>query len=193
MLRTLCFPLLVAVLTASPAWSEPRPFVTASGKSSAAFQATFPLGDFTGTTDDVFGEVSVDPQNIPSGVSGSVTIRSASLKTGIAGRDRDLRKTLEVETHPVIRFTVLDVGASFPSLAEKVDTALTINGSLSIRGVERSITLTGRARIQEGQLWVRGEGTLALSQYGVTPPKKFFLAVGDTVRISFDSLLAPKQ
>lgn len=185
--------LLVGTLTASPAWSDPKPFVIVSEKSRVTFQATFPLGDFTGATEEVTGELSIDPLDIPSGVSGGVALSPAALKTGMAGRDRDLGKTLEVEKYPFIRFTVLEVRASFPSLAERSDTVIAIDGLLSIRGVERPITLTGRARIQEGRLWVRGEGALTLTQYGITPPKKFFLTVGDTVQISFDALLAPKE
>lgn len=190
---TFFFALLLAALPASPVWSDPKLFVIVSDKSRVEFQATYPLGDFTGATEEVSGELSVDPQNVPLGVSGSVSVKPESLKTGIAGRDSDLRKMLEVERHPLIRFTVLSVQASFPSLAEKADTTLTIDGLLIIRGVERPVTLTGRARIQEGRLWVRGEGALTLTRYGIDPPKKFFMAVGDTVRVSFDALLKPGE
>lgn len=193
MRRALTVVALVGSFIASPVWSEPKPFVTIPGKSRVAFQATFPLGDFTGATEELSGELSIDPLNIPLGASGSVHLNPAALKTGIAGRDRDLMMALEVEKHPLIRFTVMEVQAAFPSLAERADTVVTIHGLLSIRGVERPVTLTGRARLQTERLWVRGEGALTLTQYGITPPKKFFLTVGDTVQISFDALLAPKD
>jgi polyisoprenoid-binding protein YceI len=178
---------------ASPLWAEPKIYVVVPAKSQVMFEAGFPLGDFTGITQEVWGEFQADLENIPAGIKGSVTVNPASLKTGIHGRDRDLKKTLEVEKHPEIRFTVREVRASFPSLAERADTRLTIGGELSIRGVERPITLTGRAQIRDGQVWVRGEGNLKMTDYGIRLPKKFFLSVGDQTRVSFDVLLAPKE
>lgn len=157
------------------------------------FEASFPLGEFRGISQEVRGEFQADLENIPAGIRGSVTVNTASLKTGIDRRDRDLQTTLEVDKHPSIRFTVQEARASFPSLAERVDTQLSIEGTLSIRGVERPLTLTGRAQIREGQVWVRGEGNLKMTSYGISPPKKFFLSVGDQTRVSFDVLLAPKE
>lgn len=176
-----------------PAWAGPTTYVIIPAKSRVMFEASFPLGDFTGTAQELWGEFRADPENLHGGITGSVTVNPASFKTGIDRRDQDLRKTLEVDTHPEIRFTVREVRASFGSLAERADTHLTIVGGLSIRGVERPITLTGRAQIREGHAWVRGEATLRMTDFGITPPKKFFLSVGDQTRVSFDVLLAPKE
>ncbi len=180
-------------LTASPAWPEPKPYAVLPVRSQVAFDATYPLGDFSGTTDEVAGEFTLDPGNLSLGVRGSATVNPASLRTGIRGRDRDLRSVLEVDKYPEIRFTLAEVDASFPSLAERADTALRITGVLMIHGVERPVTLSGRARIVEGRLWVRGEGTVKMADFGIRPPKKFFLSVKDEVQVRFDVLLAPRE
>lgn len=188
---------MVAVLSllfaTSPVRAEPKTYVVVPARSQVMFEASFPLGDFRGTTEEVRGEFQADLENIPGGIRGSVTVNPASLKTGIDRRDQDMRMTLEVEKHPNIRFTVREVRTSFPSLAERADTQLVIEGELSIRGVDRPITMTGRAQIRDGQVWVRGEGTLKMTDYGVRPPRKFFLSVGDQTRVAFDVLLAPRE
>ena len=157
------------------------------------FEARYPLGDFVGATEKVTGEFRINPDNVTRGVSGSVTVNPADLKTGIEWRDRDLRKALETEKYPEIRFTVEEVQASFPSLAERADIAVTIKGVMVIRRVERPMTWTGRARIDEGKLWVRGEAELKMTDFGITPPRKFFMAVGEGVRLGFDLRLTPKE
>lgn len=186
--------LLLALVSVAPgAEAQPKSYGVVAGKSQVRFEASYPLGDFSGTTEDVTGELRLDSANVSQGVSGSVTVNPARLRTGSDGRDRDLRRTLETDRYPEIRFRVEEVLASFPALAERTDVTLKISGVMLIRGVERAMTWTGRARIEEGKLWVRGESELKLTDFGITPPKKFFLAVGDGVRASFDLRLAPSQ
>jgi len=185
--------LLSLLFTTTQVRAEPKTWVVVPARSQVMFEANFPLGDFRGTTEEIRGEVQADLENISAGVRGNVTLNPASLKTGIDRRDQDMRATLEVEKHPNIRFTIREVRASFPSLAERADTQLVIEGELSIHGVDRVITLTGRAQIRDGQVWVRGEGTLKMTDYGIRPPRKFFLSVGDQTRVAFDVLLAPRE
>lgn len=187
--------ILILLLLVAPRGvaGEPRAYGVVAGKSQVTFEASYPLGDFSGTSEDVTAELRLDPANVALGMTGSVTVNPARLKTGIDGRDRDLRKTLDTDRNGEIRFTVDTVQASFPSLAEHVDVRLKISGVLRIRGVERSTSWTGRARIEEGKIWVRGETELKLSDFGIPPPKKFFLTVGDAVRAGFDLRLAPKE
>ncbi len=187
--------ILLLVLLSAPASAdgEPGPYTVVAGKSRVTFEAKYPLGDFSGTTEEVTGYLRLDPANIPLGVAGSVSANAGRLKTGDEGRDGDLRKTLETDRHGEIRFSTEEVKSSFPSLAEHADVMLRISGTLRIRGVERATTWTGRARLERGRIWVRGETELRLTDFGITPPKKFLLAVGDRVRASFDLRLAPAE
>ena len=81
--------------------------------------------------------------------------------------------------------------ASFPSLTERADVLLTISGVMAIRGVERAMSFAGRARLRDDKLWVRGESQLQMSQFGMKPPSRFFMRVGDSLLVSFDVTLAP--
>ena len=185
--------LFVLLLVPTGADGEPKSYTVVAGKSRVTFDATYPLGDFSGATEAVTGQLRLDPANIPLGVAGSVSADPSRLKTGNDGRDSDLRKTLETGRYGEIRFSADAVTSSFPSLAEHTDVILRISGVLRIRGVERRTTWTARARLEGKMIWVRGETDLKLTDFGITPPKRFFLAVGDGVRAGFDLRLAPAE
>jgi len=185
--------LFVLLLVPISADAEPKSYAVIAGKSRATFDATYPLGDFSGATEAVTGQLRLDPANIPLGVTGSVTANPTGLRTDNARRDSDLRKTLETDRYGEVRFNAEEVKSSFPSLAEHTDVILRISGVLRIRGVERPTTWTARARLEGGMIWVRGETNLKLTDFGITPPKRFFLTVGDGVRAGFDLRLAPAE
>lgn len=191
MFRSSLVLLLLAVATSADA--QPKLYAVAPGRSRVTFEAKYPLGDFSGATDRVKGEVRLNSDNVPEGIAGTVTVDPATLGTGIEARDRDLRKALETDRYPELTFTVESVQASFPSLAERADITLTITGVMLIRGVKRPMTWTARARTEEKTLWVRGEAELRMSAFGIPPPRKLFLTVGDTVRVGFDVRLEPRE
>lgn len=185
--------LLVLLFVPTSAAGGPRSYTVIAGKSRVIFEAKHPLGDFSGVTEDVAGHLRLDPANIPFGVAGNVSVNPAGLRTGNDHRDSDLRKTLETDRYGEIRFSPEEIQSSFPSLAEHTDVRLRISGTLRVRGVERPTTWAGRARLERERIWVRGETELRLTDFGITPPTKFFLAVGDGLRASFDLRLAPAE
>jgi polyisoprenoid-binding protein YceI len=182
--------LLTALALAGPAGAESRRWTPVPGKSTVGFTASFPLGDFAGSTHEVGGEFRGDPADLRRPVTGALAVPVSSLRTGIDGRDRDMRQTLAADRHPDIRFTVQEVTPTFSSAAERSDVLLTIRGLMLIRGVERPVTFPGRVRLRDGNLWVRGETELRMTDFGIKPPSRFFLDVKDTVLVSFDLLLA---
>ncbi len=175
---------------AVPARADLRRWTPVPGKSAVAFTAGFPLGNFTGRTQDVTGELRVDPADLRQGVTGLVRVKPGGLRTGVDARDREMYKTLAVDRYPDIQFTVVQVEASFPSTTDRADVLLTISGLMLIRGVERPMMFRGRVRLRDNKLWVRGEAELKMSEFGIRPPTRFFFEVKETVLVSFDLLLA---
>jgi polyisoprenoid-binding protein YceI len=182
--------LLAALALAGPAQAEGRRWTPLPGRSTVGFTASFPLGSFTGSTQDITGEFQGDPADLRRPVTGALRVRAATLRTGNEGRDRDMRKTLATDRHPEISFTVQEITSTFASASERSDVLLTISGRLVIRGVERSVALPGRLRLRDGNIWVRGETELRMTDFGIEPPRRFFLEVQDAVTVSFDLLLA---
>jgi len=188
-----CLSLILPFLGAPAVGAEAGRWVPVPGKSQVGFEAKFPLGDFAGRGERLEGEIKLDPADLRRSVAGILRVDVLGLRTGLDGRDRDMRKTLEADRFPVIRFTVESVEASFPSVTDKADVLLTIRGQMLIRDVERPLTFLGRARFRDGELWVRGDATVKFTEFGMAPPKRLFVAVRDAVMVSFDLTLAPAR
>ena len=182
-----------AWLATVAAAAEPGRWAPVAGRCQVAFDAKFSLGDFSGTGEKLAGSFSIDPADLRVPVSGTLTVEVAGLTTGLGGRDRDMRKALDADRFPTMRFTVESVDPSFTSVTDKADVLLTIRGQMRIRDVERPLTLLGRARLRDGALWVRGDGRVKLSDFGIPQPRRLFMSVADQVVIRFDLTLSPER
>lgn len=183
--------LVLAWLGAAPARAEPAHWVTVAGQSLVSFDASFPPADFSGFGRDLTGEFEADASDLTHGVSGRLTVQVAGISTGNEGRDKDMLKALGADRYPTMEFVIQSVEApSFPpGVAEHSDALLTIQGRLSIAGVERVKRFSGRVRLKGGRLWVRGESRFKMSDFGIQPPQYLLLRVKDEVGVGFDLLL----
>jgi polyisoprenoid-binding protein YceI len=191
-LRTLLAGMLVTVLLL-PASAESRRWLPNRAKSVVTFDATHQLGDFSGRGEGVTGEFQVDTADLRASITGVARVRVAALRTGDETRDRDMRKVLDVDRFPEIRFTIGSVEPSFNAVTASADTLLTIKGGLALRGVERPITFLARVRLREDRVWVRGESRIRLTDFGVQPPSRLFFKVGNEITIGFDLTLEPAE
>lgn len=183
--------LAIAGLGPCLAAAETARWVPVSGQSIVSFDASFPPSDFSGYCRDVSGEFEADASDLSRGVTGRLTVKVAGLSTGNEGRDKEMWKALAAHRHPTMYFVIQTVEApSFPpGVAEYPDTLLTIQGRLSIAGVERVKRFSGRVRLKQGRLWVRGESRFKMSDFGIKPPQYLLLTVKDEVGVGFDLLL----
>jgi polyisoprenoid-binding protein YceI len=118
-------------------------------------------------------------------VRGFVEAQASGLSTGNGLRDKDMRKTLEVERYPTIRFDVDSVAV----IAASSDTAqIELVGRMSIHGVTRPLRIPANLRRQGDELRVRGSCDLFLPTYGVTKLKRMLgaLSMNETIRMGFD-------
>jgi len=183
----------LGALLAGPVWAETERWTVEGGKSRAGFDAFHRWGDFSGSSETPSGEVELDIKDLKRPVTGHLTVPVASLRTGKAGRDRDLRRALDGERHPEIRYRIDKVDPSFSSLAENTDVLLTIHGVLTMRGVERPVSFMGRVRLREGTLWVRGENRIRPADFGVPPLRSWLVAMKEHVLATFDLVLRKSE
>jgi len=183
--------LVLAGLGASPAFAEPARWLPVRGQSLVSFDAVFPPADFSGFGRDLTGEFEADAADLTRGVSGRLTVQVSGISTGNERRDKEMWKSLAADRHPTIYFVIqtVDVPSFPPGVAEHTDTLLTIQGRLSIAGVERVKRFSGRVRLMQGRLWVRGESRFKMSDFGIKPPRYLLLWVKDEVGVGFDILL----
>lgn len=183
--------LVLAWLGLAPAFAETARWVPVTGQSLVSFDASFPPGDFSGFGRDVGGEFEADASDLGQGVTGRLTVQVSTISTGSDGRDKDMLKLLVADRFPTMYFVIQTVDApSFPlGVAEHTDTLLTIQGRLAIAGVERVKRFSGRVRLKQGRLWVRGETRFKMSDFGIKPPQYLLFRVKDELGVGFDVLL----
>jgi polyisoprenoid-binding protein YceI len=132
----------------------------ASGMLSFDGHAT--VGDFTGTTTTVSGELK--GANQLAAVRGSVEAPVQSLKTGDSRRDKDLNKSMESKKYPNIRF---DLERIAPAGTGQENVPVILHGTMTIHGVTRPVELSGTIQFQGTTARVRSDFPLNLKDYSI--------------------------
>jgi polyisoprenoid-binding protein YceI len=160
------------------------PTHTRLGFSTRHAMVTTVRGAFT----DFSGEAVVDTEN-PAASKVTVTIKAASIDTGVADRDGHLRSPdfFDVETYPEITFSSTDVTRDGDDW--------TITGDLTIKDVTKPISIefesTGSAKDPFGNTRIGFEGKAVLNrkEWGLTWNAALetggFL-VSDKIKLEFD-------
>ncbi len=113
-----------------------------------------------------------------------ITIPAATLTSPREGLDKNMHKALKVEEYPDITFRLLRFE---PGTAG----ALNAIGVLKIAGVEREVTLALKTERKETRLAVKGELSLLMTDFGITPPKAMLgmLKTDPRVTVTFETVL----
>ena len=122
-------------LSASAALAAPQTFVVDKSHSEASFKVRHLLGRTAGRFTDFGGRVQLDPEKLESS-SVEFRIRAASVDTDVEDRDKHLRTAdfFDVENHPEIVFRS-------ESIRRAGKNRYDVTGTLSIRGIEKRVTL----------------------------------------------------
>lgn len=127
-----------------------------------SFDGHATVGDFTGTTKEVSGEMTGGPGL--DAVRGWVEAPVRTLETGDRKRDRDLNKSMESDKYPVMRFELNGVtvdGGTADSMAVR------LAGRMTLHGVTREVTLPARVRLADGELRLRSDFPMNLKDYKI--------------------------
>jgi polyisoprenoid-binding protein YceI len=154
-----------------------------------SFDGHATVGDFTGTTAEVTGEMS--------GGSGLEAVRGwveapvATLKTGDKKRDRDLNKSMESGTYPTIRFELTGVR---PTGGAVGSATATLAGRMMIHGQTREVTLPAEIRAVDGGIRVRSDFPLNLKDYRIGGLSKMLgmLKMSEDIEVHVDVTFAPR-
>jgi len=175
-----------------PAAAETQKFRVEADKSRVLIDVFHPwtVGRFSAGAENPTGEFEIDVDDLRQSIKGTLTVQASSFRSGKTGRDKDIRRALDAEHNPEIRYRIDKVASSFPSLAENNDVFLTIHGVLSMKGVDRPATFAGRVRRKPGgELWVRGEGWVKPQDFGVPLLRTWLVSMRDSVLAIFDLTL----
>lgn len=152
-------------------------FADKGGRNQATFFSTTPLEDINGLTNDVKGNVTLDPNDLKT-LKGKISVSVASIKTGIELRDEHMRSEdwLNADAFPEITFNIKSV-SDIKSLADNKLQAK-ITGDITVHGVTKEVTSNAtltfldeseqtKLRAPGDLLGVQAKFNVRLSEFGV--------------------------
>jgi polyisoprenoid-binding protein YceI len=157
-------------------------------RGTLSFEGRATLGDFVGTTDSVRGAMQGGPDL--AAVTGWVEAPVASLRTGNGRRDRDLRKSMEAERFPLMRF---DLRTVTPRDTVGDTVAVVLLGTLALHGVSHTVGLEARVwRVADG-LRVRSTFPLNVKDFRVGGLTKLLgvLKMDENITVHVDVTFGP--
>lgn len=118
-----------------------------------------------------------------------LTIPVAALDCRNGTMNGHMRRALEADQHPNIRFQATSVALT----PGDGGSAARMTGNLTIAGQTRPATVLGTVVEENGQLRVRGTHRITMTDFGVTPPSLMMgtMKVRAPVTIGYDVTLRP--
>ena len=177
---------VVAIMMAPPLHAQAGATPIPPGTIRSAelwFDAKATLGAFRGITKTARGEMTGGASLAM--VRGHVEYDAATMTTNNGMRDRDMRKTLEVEKFKTIRFDLDSVAVN----REAGDSAtVDLIGRMTIHGVTKQIRVPATVRRASDHIRVTGAFPVVLPQYGVTKLTRMLgtLRMNELIQVGLD-------
>lgn len=192
-------PYLLMAAVSHSAWAQAQDdagrtrFRVVSPPSIVGFDARATVaGSFAGETNEVSGDIFVDLSALAKGVRATIRANAAALRTGIGLRDSDLQVVMETGRHPEIRFTLTGIESPKPGLRPGDQLEVVVTGTMEIHGVQRAVQLPVTVTVGPQGIEVRGRTALRMTDYGMRPPRVFFVvSVEDEVQARFTLVAEP--
>jgi polyisoprenoid-binding protein YceI len=158
------------------------------GAGVLSFDGRASVGDFTGTTSAVTGEMTGGADW--SAVRGWVEAPVTTLLTGNGKRDKDLNKSMESGKYPTIRF---DLTGVVPGAARGDTVDVTLLGTFRIHGVSREDSIPATVVLLPDTVRVLGKTPLNLKAYRIGGLSKAMgmLRMHEEIMVHLDLTFAP--
>lgn len=171
-----------ASLSAALTTYEIRP----DAKQVAEFHSEDTYDAFDGRTSGVTGTIAADAA-APASSTVQLTIDLASLETGVALRDREMRDLyLETKKFPSASFRSVAVDAPAAILPNQ-PADIKVTGDFSMHGVTRKMTIPVRVvLIPDGRIHVTSRFNIKLTDFAIKVPHNVLVTVDDSVPLRLD-------
>jgi hypothetical protein len=186
---------LAIIVPASGAWTVANDLLVLQPQSRIWIDGTSTMRSWTCKAGEVKAVVEAkSPNAIPQLLTGEKGVKTARVNVPAERLDcnngtmnEHMRKALKVSDNKTIEFVLTDYDVTHG--ADGI--AGTINGSLSLGGVTKPITMKAEGKPEGGMLHVTGVYELNMKDYGLKPPTLMFgrIKVGETVKVNYDLLL----
>jgi polyisoprenoid-binding protein YceI len=186
---------LAIIVPASGAWSVANEQLMLQPQSRLWFDGSSTIRGFSCKAGEVNAVVEASGANaIPQLLAGDkgvkavkVTVPTERLDCGNGTMNEHMRKALKVSENKTIEFRLDDYDVA------RGDDGIsgTINGTLVLGGVSKTIAMKATGKDEGGMLHVTGTYDLTMTEYGIKPPTLMFgrIKVGEKVTVKYDLLL----
>ena len=187
---------LLALSVALPAiaWTRGLELLTLQPESRLWVDGTSTIRSFTCKAGDVTAVVEATPNAVAQVAAGEkgvrtvkVTVPAEKLDCGNGTMNDHMRKALKIDENPTIEFKL----SGYDVTRGAAGATGTLKGTLSLGGVQKSISIPAEGKSESGALHVTGAYELKMTDYDLTPPSLMFgrIKVRDAVNVQFDLLL----
>lgn len=148
-----------------------------------------------GTTDQVAGEIVVDPSNSSKTQVGTIQVNARTLATDSQFRDRAIKnQILSTDQYEMITFTPTEIVGLPKNGTVGQSYSFQIVGDLTIRDVTRQVTFEVTATpVSETRLEGTAQTTIAYADWGISIPQvRQVASVSDEVQLEIDFVAVPQ-
>jgi polyisoprenoid-binding protein YceI len=182
-----------AALALAAASQLPARFRIDPHASRVWFDADARLHTFRGETRRLSGGFTLAQSAPPRLAEAKVIIDAASLETGNAERDADMRRDfLHVAAYPTIEFSVLDIPVARPGMPENTWDVI-LQGRLTVHGVTREVRVPATVRLAADGIAARGQVYLDMRDFNIRVPRLFLIPMKSEVLVGFEVLARPES
>ncbi|MDQ0059185.1 YceI family protein [Paenibacillus harenae] len=139
----------------------------------------------------VSGSWTVD-LNDASKMTGEGVLDMTSLDSGNDQRDghvKDREDLLAVAQYPEATFTATAITPQATEFTEATAVPLTIEGTLTVKGVEKEVTFDSNAMYKDGQLLLSGTTQVTFGDFGMTSPHTVVLETENDLSVQLELVL----
>lgn len=139
----------------------------------------------------VSGSWTVD-LNDTSKMSGEGLLDMTALDSGNDQRDnhvKDREDLLAVAQYPQATFTARAITPQSTEFTEGTSVPLTIEGVLTVKGVEKAVTFDSNAMYRDGQLLLSGTTQVTFGDFGMTSPHTVVLEAENDLSVQLELIL----
>ena len=176
------------------AWTSSEASLTLQPESKLWVEGGSTIKNWTCQAGDVSAVIEASPNAIAQVVAGEkgirtvkVTVPAEKLECGNGTMNKHMKKALKIEEFPTIVFKL----SGYDVAKGPASSTGTLNGTLTLGGVQKTIAIPAEGRSDAGALRVTGAYTLKMTDYDLTPPSLMFgrIKVRESVNVKFDLLL----
>ena len=172
-------PLLLTLLTSS--WLMAGNLVITHAKVQAHTQ--------------VFGDSTINPETTHltshlkmgksiKSIRGTIDILVNTLKSDNETRDEHMAKAIASKEYPLAKYTIESI--------DKSAKGYTLHGLLNFHNIKKPLDIQAKIKQNNNKVIFHGTSSFLMSNYGVTPPKMFFLTVRDRIDLKIDATFKNK-